>query len=200
MTEHRTKIKGTGRTLSAVLLAGGESRRMGRDKATIAWDGEPLWQRQLRILRALEPEQLFVSARTAPPWLPPEVELLIDDPPSRGPLSGLTKALAQMRTTHLVAFAVDMPFMTEDELGSLCGMAIQGRGVVPAIGQRAEPLAAIYPAEAAVDFQAALVGGDFSLQLVVRQLASDGRVAFWPVPEARADLFRSVNQPGDVKL
>ncbi|HEY2139818.1 MAG TPA: nucleotidyltransferase family protein, partial [Chthoniobacterales bacterium] len=50
-------------TLSAVLLAGGESRRMGRDKATIQFNGCPLWERQLEIVRALNPDTIFVSAR-----------------------------------------------------------------------------------------------------------------------------------------
>src|ERR1700726_2364005 len=98
-------------TLTAVLLAGGESRRMGRDKATIEFDGQPLWKRQLEILRLLRPERMFVSARRTPAWRPEDVGLLLDDAPSRGPLSGLTKALAAMRTTHLLALAIDMPFM-----------------------------------------------------------------------------------------
>ena len=46
---------------SAVLLAGGKSTRMGRDKALLEIDGEPLWWRQLATLRALDPEQLFVA-------------------------------------------------------------------------------------------------------------------------------------------
>jgi molybdopterin-guanine dinucleotide biosynthesis protein A len=187
-------------TFSALLLAGGESRRMGRDKATMEFDGRPLWERQTQLLRALGPEKIMVSARTAPRWLPHDVELLLDDPPSCGPLSGLTKALATIETTHLVVLAVDMPFITARELGGLLELATEGRGVVPAIGDRAEPLAAVYPAEAAADFQVALAGSDFSLQLIVRTLAEAGKVKLWPVPTERAQLYRSVNEPGDFKL
>src|SRR5947199_5422668 len=151
-------------TLSTVLLAGGESRRMGRDKATIEFEGRPLWERQLEILRALRPETIFVSARQSPCWLPADTELILDDPPSRGPLSGLRKALAAMRTTHLVVLAVDMPFITAEQLRVLCGLAGQGCGVTPMIGERAEPLAAVYSRESALDFAAALAGRDFSLQ------------------------------------
>src|SRR3954463_11962510 len=133
-------------TLTALLLAGGESRRMGRDKATIELGGRPLWERQLELLRAVRPEKIFVSARSTPSWLPNTVELLVDDPPSHGPLSGLTKGLAAMRTTHLLVLAVDMPFMTAGELGSLLERASDGCGVVPTIAEWAEPLAAVYPA------------------------------------------------------
>lgn len=187
-------------TLAAVLLAGGESRRMGRDKATIELDGEPLWRRQLRILRALEPDQIFVSARTAPPWLPREVELLVDDAPSRGPLSGLTKALARMRTTHLIAIAVDMPFMTADELQALRHLAREGCGVVPTIGERAEPLAAVYPRAASREFTAALGGSDFSLQTLIQGLAATAKVRLWPIRNESIDLYQSVNEPADLKL
>ena len=131
-------------TFTAVLLGGGESRRMGRDKARIEFKGQPLWQRQLDLLRALGTEQLFVSARTKPDWLPNDAGLLLDDPPSRGPLSGLTKALLTMRTTHLVVLAVDMPFVTGEQMRQLISFAETGRGVVPTVGEQAEPLAAIY--------------------------------------------------------
>jgi molybdopterin-guanine dinucleotide biosynthesis protein A len=178
-------------TFSAVLLTGGESRRMGRDKATIEFEGEPLWRRQLQLLRALEPEKLFVSARTKPEWLPDGVELLLDDPPSRGPLSGLTKALTAMRTTHLIALAVDMPFMTVRELRRLLELATENRGVVPVIGERAEPLAAIYPAHAAADFKVAIAGQDFSLQRLVRKFALGHKIA----GKEAVDLYRSVNTP-----
>src|SRR5881227_573469 len=49
--------------LTAVLLAGGESRRMNTEKATIIFNGEPLWQRQIKLLRHLGPENILVSAR-----------------------------------------------------------------------------------------------------------------------------------------
>jgi molybdopterin-guanine dinucleotide biosynthesis protein A len=186
-------------TFSALLLAGGESRRMGRDKATMDFEGQPLWKRQLELLQALDPEKIFVSARTPPSWLPDEVGLLLDDPPSRGPISGLTKALAAIGTTHLIVLAADMPFMVANELRYLQKLATEGRGVVPIIEERAEPLAAIYPAPAAEDFQCALEGPDFSLQSIVRKLAAAGKVTLCRVPEKRANLYRSVNEPGDIK-
>src|SRR2546423_12378617 len=186
-------------TLTAVLLAGGESRRMGRDKAAVVFRGEPLWRRQLRILRDLGPEEIFVSARSAPTWLPDNVGLLIDDAPSRGPLSGLTKGLTTMRTTHLFVLAVDMPFMTAGELADLLARATAGRGVVPVIGHQAEPLVAIYPEQATEDFRAALAGSDFSLQLIVRKLAATEKIILWPVAREAGHLYPSVNEPGDIQ-
>jgi molybdopterin-guanine dinucleotide biosynthesis protein A len=161
--------------------------------------GRPLWKRQLELLRALGPEKIFISARTQPAWLPNNAELLLDDPPSRGPLSGLAKALVTLRTTHLIALAVDMPFMTADELRKLMERTSEDRGVVPVVGDRAEPLAAIYPAAAAADFQGALAGPDFSLQSLVSKLAAAAKIKLWPVANEAVHLYRSVNEPSDVK-
>ena len=105
--------------ISAVLLAGGESRRMGEDKATLLFHGKPLWQIQLELLRKLDPAEIFVSARTDPAWRPDDVQFVADDSPSRGPLSGLAASLNLMRGTHLLALAIDMPFMSESYLRSL---------------------------------------------------------------------------------
>jgi molybdopterin-guanine dinucleotide biosynthesis protein A len=187
-------------TLSAVLLAGGESRRMGRDKATIVFQGQSLWQRQIELLRGLRPTRVFVSARKEPSWLPIGTELLLDEPPSRGPLSGLTKALEQMQTTHLAALAVDMPLMTSDQMQVLWSLATTGCGVLPMIGARAEPLAAIYPAEVAADFAAALFGSDYSVQTLTKNLARAGKVQTWEVPHEARDFFRSLNEPSDLAL
>ena len=187
-------------TLTAVLLAGGESRRMGRDKATIMFQREPLWQRQLELLRDLCPEKIFVSLRKEPSWLPLDAELLLDEPPSRGPLSGLTKALERMQTSHLAVLAIDMPFMTSEQMRVLCDLVTIGCGVLPMIGERAEPLAAIYPCEAGTDFAAALAGGDYSLQTLTRNLARAGRIQILEVPEEARDFYRSVNEPGDLSL
>jgi molybdopterin-guanine dinucleotide biosynthesis protein A len=170
---------------------------MGRDKAAIVFHGEPLWQRQIELLRSLRPEKVFVSARKELSWLPSEAELLLDEAPSRGPLSGLTKALEQMQTTHLAALAVDMPFMTSEQMQLLWSLATIGCGVLPMIGDRAEPLAAIYPREACSDFSAALAGGDFSLQRLCCALVEGGKLRVLSVAPTDEGLYRSVNALGD---
>ena len=142
--------------ISVVLVAGGESRRMGRDKATLLFHAKPLWQVQLELLQKLEPTEIFVSARTDPVWRPAEVQFVADNSPSRGPMSGLSASLARMRAQHLLALAIDMPFMTEKYLRRLCSQIEPGRGVVPFIRDRAEPLAAIYPRDAGPEFSRAL--------------------------------------------
>ena len=184
--------------LTAVLLVGGESLRMGREKATLLFEGRPLWQRQIECLRALRPETILISARTTPSWLPPDAEIVLDQPPSCGPLSGIAAALARTRTSHLVVLAVDMPFVTVPLMRRLHGRAARGRGVVPVHGERAEPLAAIYPSRASDAFAGALVGENWSMQTLARRLAAAGRVEFVAIPEEEIGCYRSLNEPGDL--
>lgn len=186
--------------LSTVLLAGGESRRMGQDKATMLFRAKPLWEHQLETLRRLQPAQIFVSARADPVWRPPDVEFLRDEPPSRGPLSGIAAVLARITTSHLLAFAVDVPLMTPEYLRSLVTRVVAGRGAIPMIDNRAEPLAAIYPREAVSEISFALSTADFSLQAVARALIGVGKLAPVVVAAAEELLFRNVNEPADLAV
>lgn len=187
------------RSLTAVLFVGGLSRRMGRDKAALQFAGEPLWARQLRLLRELEPEALWISARTRTEWCPSEIETIIDEPPSRGPLSGLAVALRKIRSSHLLALAIDMPRMNAGMLRPLWALAKPGCGVVPARGDLLESLCAIYPAEAAADAAAALGGDDVSLQSFVRTLCREDRMCIHPVSESERCFFQNVNTQGDLE-
>ena len=183
--------------ISAVLLTGGESRRMGKDKATLLFRGRPLWEIQFDLLRALRPEEIFVSARTDPPWRPSGVQFVSDEPPSRGPLSGLSATLARISTDHLLALAIDTPLMTENYLRLICNLVEPGRGVLPMIGNRAEPLVAIYPKSTGTDFITALSGSDFSLQSLTKKLADGGKLSLVKVLEEEANFFRNFNNLSD---
>jgi len=186
-------------TFSAVLLAGGESRRMGRDKATILFRGKPLWQIQLETLQKLEPKEIFVSARIDPSWRPDDVLFVADVPPSRGPLSGLAASMNRMRTTHLLALAIDMPWMSNKYLELLCAQVEPRCGVLPKIGDRAEPLAAIYPRQAAIEVGGALAGTDFSLQSVTCALVAVGKLRVVSVTQREKKFFPNINKLSDLK-
>jgi molybdenum cofactor guanylyltransferase len=184
--------------ISAVLLAGGESRRMGKDKATMLYRGKPLWQIQLELLRQLTPQEIFVSARSDPDWRPTGVQFIADDPPSRGPLSGLAASIERITTSHLLVLAIDMPQMNKKYLESLCAQIEQGCGIVPKIGDRTEPFAAIYPREAALHIRNALTGPDFSLQSLIRHLIAKGKLQAISLEERDRKLFLNVNSSSEL--
>lgn len=181
-------------SFSAVLLCGGESRRMGRDKSLVEWKGTALWKLQLEKLRALSPDQIFVSAREDRPWRPAEVPIVLDESAARGPRSGIAAALRACQSDHLLVLAIDLPLMSVAYLRSLVQRAQRGVGIVPNNEKRFEPVAAIYPREIAAAFD----DERESLQSLLRGLTDRGEMIPIEVQPSDRELFRNVNAPADL--
>ena len=181
---------------SAVLLAGGKSSRMGRDKAFLQIAGEPLWRRQLATLRRLSPEQLMISGPPREEWT--EGEIVADETAEAGPLAGIAAALRRCATPRLVVLAVDLPQMTTGFLRALLQLCGDHRGVVPRTCDRFEPLAAIYPVECAPLADAALRDGDFSMQHFVRRAQERDLLMEKRLDDAETVLFANLNTPADL--
>ncbi len=185
--------------VSAVLLTGGESRRFGQDKALFPWNGTPLWNHQLAILRGTSPEEIMISARIDPPWRPTDTSFVADAVPSCGPAGGLSAALAVMKGSHLIALAVDMPSMTQNYLLSLLEQVTPGCGVVPILNGSPEPLAAVYPHEAAATVAKVIEEkSNLSLRSVIATLLLAKQMRQIPVPPNELTLFQNVNRPTDI--
>lgn len=130
-----------------VVLAGGESRRMGRDKAFLEADGEPLWKRQVGVLRDAGAGRVVLIRRRGQDPVAYD-DCHFDVFTGCGPLAGIHAALEIGGHPHVGVLAVDMPGIDAAWFGWLGGFCKAGVGAV-ARGDRAlEPLAAIYPAEA----------------------------------------------------
>jgi molybdenum cofactor guanylyltransferase len=97
-------------TLSAAVLTGGASRRMGADKAMVDVAGVTLLERTLAPLRALAEDIMIVGAR--PDYARFGVRLVDDDFPGLGPLGGLATALRVARHEHTLVVACDMPLLS----------------------------------------------------------------------------------------
>lgn len=188
------------RTLSAALLAGGLSQRMGMDKAAIKFASQPLWQQQLGMLKALNPSSLWISASILRSWFPPEIEIVFDGWPPRGPLGGLAASLRHLQTSHLLLLAVDLPQMTAEHLVKLWQLAEPGMGVIPQRDHHLEPLCAIYPAQVA-DFVLEFLNQGFSsLQILGHELRRYSRAIFYDVEPTEESLYLNMNTPAELPL
>ncbi len=181
---------------SAVLLAGGRSSRMGRDKAFLEFQGEPLWRRQLVTLQRLEPAQIMISGSPRAEWN--GYEIVTDEIVDAGPLAGVAAALQKCATPMLVVLAIDLPQITTDFLRSLLTLCHDARGAVPRAADGFEPLAAVYPAGCAGLAAAALWSGDFSMQDFIRQSIEQGLLVEREISEEETPLFANLNTPADL--
>ena len=90
-------------TRIGLLLAGGASTRMGRDKGLLDWQGQPLIAHMHALLSALPLSQVVVSGAR------PEYAGVIDKAPGRGPLGGIASAAQVLPDGILLVVPVDMP-------------------------------------------------------------------------------------------
>jgi len=129
--------------ISAIVLAGGKSRRLGLDKALLRLDGEWLLQRILDALATLS-DDLLVVANDAGKLAHIGVRIVADAWRGDGPLVGIYTGLQAMRHDRGLFVACDMPFLN---LGLLCymvGLSGNFDVVIPRLGDEVEPLHAIY--------------------------------------------------------
>jgi molybdenum cofactor guanylyltransferase len=95
--------------LSAAVLAGGQSRRMGSDKALIEFDGAPILARTIRILKEIADDVFVVGDREA--YRRFGVPVLADSYPGAGALGGIATALEHATHDDVLIVACDMPFL-----------------------------------------------------------------------------------------
>lgn len=139
---------------AGILLAGGQSRRMGKDKALLPVPGqEPkTFIAHLASTLSLLCSELVLVVRDAPQVeiyrqqpLPPGVAIITDSRPGGGPLIGLYSGLATIRASHALVCAVDMPFVQPELVAFLLSQPLDDSLVVPMVATIPQVLLAVYP-------------------------------------------------------
>ncbi|WP_305043844.1 formate dehydrogenase accessory sulfurtransferase FdhD, partial [Geoalkalibacter sp.] len=135
----QTKIAG----ITGVILAGGESRRMGCDKSLLPVEGARFIDHIYRRLAALFDEVIIV---TNSPGLYQDIPCrkVPDIYYGKGALAGIHSGLCHARHERIFAVACDMPFLNAEVIQGLCLQADQGAVVVPQSPRGPEPLHALY--------------------------------------------------------
>jgi molybdopterin-guanine dinucleotide biosynthesis protein A len=113
---------------------------------------------------------------------------------ARGPLSGIAATLQICRSDHLLVLAIDLAQMRADFLLAMTEEVKPSQGIVPAIDGRFEPLAAIYPRDAAEMFNESAE----SLQVLLRNMIEGGFMLERAVQPDERHLFHNVNEPADL--
>lgn len=136
-------------TAAGVVLTGGRSRRMGRDKAAVPWRDGTLLDHVVGVLTtALSGPVVVVGAAGSPgPAAGPGVLPVVDDEPGRGPLQGLATGLtAAGRAGAEVAFvcSVDLPLLHRAYVTAVLGALGEAEVALPVLHGHRQPLAAAY--------------------------------------------------------
>jgi molybdopterin-guanine dinucleotide biosynthesis protein A len=130
---------------SGVVLAGGESSRLGRDKALLELGGDTLLARAVHALRPLSDDIIIVANdphKYEPLGLP--ARLVSDAFPGRGSLVGIYSGLSQAVHPYALIVACDMPFLNVSLLRYMLGLMEGYDVVIPQLDGFLEPLHAVY--------------------------------------------------------
>lgn len=175
---------------TAIILAGGDSKRMGRDKAALPFNGETLLQ---SVVASVQPlfAQTLVSVRKLRGDL--ALPQICDGQADGGPLVALISALEAITTPWAFVVACDMPFVVPALITHLVSLRANHQAVVPQVNEHVQPLAAFYARSALPLLQQSLAGGNKSLTgalktLDVRYVAADELVRFDPQLHSFFDL------------
>lgn len=126
---------------TAIILAGGESKRMGRDKANILLGEQTLLQHVISGMQQIFPE-VIVSVRKHRAEV--TANQIYDSSDHAGPLAGLVASLNHINTPWAFVVACDMPFINPNMIKQLAKYRQHHQAVVPVIAEYKQPLAAFY--------------------------------------------------------
>jgi molybdopterin-guanine dinucleotide biosynthesis protein A len=163
---------------AAIILCGGYSRRLGRDKCQIRLGSYPLLGHVLRAVRTSVATVKIVGrqSQTASDVVPPEfrgdVQFIRDEAPDLGPLEGLRSGLASLSSTHQFAFACgcDSPLITPAFIDLMFRQAAGFDAAVAVLDAKILPLPAVYHVSVARKIEAAVAARELSLWRAVERL------------------------------
>jgi len=189
---------------TAIILAGGDARRMGSDKASLLLGGQTLLQRVIAAMQQVFPH-VIVSVRQHRPEI--DLPQVCDERDGEGihgggPLAGLAAALGRITTPWAFVVACDMPFVEPAMVELLAGYRSDYQAVVPVVQGHPQPLAAYYAGSCLGKLRAHLAGGGkSSMRALLEQLRVryvDGSVLLPADPALRS--FCDLDTPQDMEI
>lgn len=157
-------------SLSAVILCGGQSSRMGQDKASLRIGGETFLDRAIRASRAVA-DDVIVVARAAQ-QVPDDVRVVFDPVANLGPLAGIAAGLAASSTDLNIVIACDMPLIRPAVLQRLVDAIGDHDACVAVVAGHASVLCGVYRSRVAPVAQQLLDQGERRVTALVDRLST----------------------------
>ncbi|MFI5314843.1 MAG: molybdenum cofactor guanylyltransferase [Myxococcota bacterium] len=169
--------------VEGAVLCGGASTRMGRDKATLPYEGVPLGRRVADALAECLARVRIVGKANQLPAL--GLEVIVDRHPTRAPLIGVAAALAACEASAVLVAACDLVHLDPRVVLALTALAPAdgAADVIAPLGPRGpEPLLAIYRPRLLLEIERRIARGELALRALLRDVAT----LFIPEADLRA--------------
>lgn len=190
---------------SVLVLAGGRSRRFGRDKLEADWRGRTLRDHVLRRMSELSDDLILLAASgSAPDAETTGVRVLADREESPGPLVAVAEGLARARHQMALVVAADMPVVPMRILELLLAeLAVDGRAMVGlALDGRIEPLPVAVRRDLVVLALNEMVASGARRMGALRDLPGAYGIseAHWRRLDPNGDSLRDIDSEEDLRL
>lgn len=146
---------------TGLILAGGQSKRMGCDKALLQMEGKSLLQRQVEKFQNLGVKEILISGPEK--LVVPGIRTVPDIYPGCGPVGGLHAGLLSASCDHCLVIGVDMPLVPEMVFHALCDAHEGGVTILSHSGGE-EPLLGIYDRMAAPMLENMILRGTYTVR------------------------------------
>ncbi len=180
--------------LCGLILAGGTSKRMGRDKSILSYHGTPQLLFAAELLHHFFPK-VFISCRKNQKFdFPIQFPLIYDHYENAGPLGGILTAMEKHPGVDWLVLACDMPLVDKEVIKELLkSRNLSKKGTVFKNNDtgKYEPLIAIYEKKSFGEFKAAFLENKCSLQ---KNINPD---EFEIIERSETEIFKNINTPSD---
>ncbi len=158
--------------MPAAVLAGGASRRMGREKAALPYGAGTLAEHQTARLAGVYREVWFV-AKTPPAYAFGDARLLLDETAENAAAHGLHRVLTE-GAERVFVLAVDLPALSRDVAAEIGRLALESDdpALVPEAGGLLQPLAAVWTRRALPELERRIARGELSLHGLARAVGA----------------------------
>ena len=194
---------------AAIILCGGRSRRMGADKASLAFGNETLLGRACRISGAAADRLIVVAAEGQQlPYLPEGVAVVYDDYPNSGPMGGTLCGLRFLRSTMkptefreatVWVSSCDTPFITARIIRQLNVRLGESKAICVEEHARRHPLNAVYRAGCLDEIENLFASGERRMTALLQSLQAKAICASEINEVTAEDFLFNVNTPDALK-
>ena len=180
--------------LSVIILAGGRSRRMGKDKRKIILDDKSLFEYSLLLAKSFS-DDIIISANDNLDLFNPFV-VVTDKYKDAGPVAGIISALAVIKNRYALLLTCDMPFITDDLINSLIKEKSPDELVMFDHPDNFYPFPALIPVELETELNKKLLEGTRSVKRVLEDIPLK-RINIPPFTPQKA--FMNINRPDEYR-
>jgi len=185
--------------LCGIILSGGKSSRFGSDKGSFMFNGKPMIEYALELLKPFC-NNIIISSNMPDLYEKYAYEIVEDSIKDIGPLGGIYSCLKKSKIEHNIILSCDTPFINHGLMGYLADSIQEGdKAIVPYHGDGfLEPLCSYYNTSLISSIEKAISDGNYKLMsflngIAARKLVIDDSMEFYT-----PNIFDNLNSLSDV--